>query len=118
MAKKIPGVNTIKKKLKIALENQGNYIEGIDTLIEVTAGNLYAYYLALRDVEELEFSYVTELTRELNVKLSPHPAIKTMREQSEMIRRQLRELRLTISTVEGIGDDEMNDLIDSVNSIE
>ena len=117
MAKKIAGINTIKKRLKTALENQGNYIEGIETLIEITAGNLYAYYLALRDVEELEASFVEEITREGNIKLAPHPAIKTVRDQSEMIRKQLRELRLTIATVEGVSDDDMDDLMDSVNSV-
>lgn len=118
MAKKIAGINTIKKRLKKALEDQGSYTEGIDTLIETTAGNLYAYYLALRDVEELDSSFVEEVTREGNVKLAPHPAIKVVRDQSEMIRKQLRELRLTLATVESVNGDDMDDLIDSVNSIE
>jgi len=117
MAKKIASINSIKKRLKTALENQGSYIEGIDLLVETTAGNLYAFYLASKDVEELASSCMEEVTREGNIKLAPHPAIKIMREQSEIIRRQLRELRLTIATVEGISDDDMNDLIDSVNSV-
>lgn len=115
--KKITGVNIIKKRLKKVLENQGSYTEGIDTLIETTAGSIYAYYLALRDVEGLEESFVVETTREGNDKLAPHPAIKVLREQAEMIRRQLRELRLTIATVEGVGDDDINDLIDEVESV-
>jgi hypothetical protein len=117
MATKIAGINTIKKRLKKALENQGSYTEGIDTLIEMTAGNLYAYYLALRDVEYLETSCVIEITREGNEKPAAHPAIKILREQSEIVRRQLRELRLTIATMEGIGDDEFSDLIDEVNNV-
>lgn len=117
-AKKIAGINTIKKRLKKALEKQGSYNEGIDTLIETTAGNLYAYYLALRDVETLDESFVIEKTREGNEKLAPHPAIKIMREQTEMVRRQLRELRLTLATAEGMSDDEMDDLYDSVNGVE
>lgn len=117
--KKIVGINTIKKRLKNALEKQGSYNEGIDTLIETTAGNLYAYYLALRDVETLDESFVIEITREGNEKLAPHPAIKIMREQTEMVRKQLRELRLTLATTEGAGDDdEINDLYDSVNGVE
>lgn len=117
-AKKIVGINTIKKRLKNALEKQGSYNEGIDTLIETTAGNLYAYYLALRDVETLDESFVTEITREGNEKLAPHPAIKTLRDQSEIVRKQLRELRLTIATADGADNDELSDLIDEVNSIE
>lgn len=115
--KKIVSINTIKKRLKNALENQGSYNEGIDTLIETTAGNLYAYYLARRDVESLDESFVVEVTREGNKKLMPHPAIKTMKEQSEMVRRLLRELRLTLSTADGMGGDEIDDFEDEVNGV-
>lgn len=118
MAKKLTSINTLKKRIKTALESQGNYSDGIDILVEQTAGNLYAYNLALRDVENLEESFVIEITREGNEKLAPHPAIGIMRNQSEMIRKQLRELRLTLATVEGMGDDDFNNLIDEVNSIE
>lgn len=118
MAKKIASINSIKKRLKKVLENQGNYIEGIDTLLETTAGMLHVYFLAMNDIESLESSFVEEITREGNIKLAPHPAIKVAREQAEMVRRQLRELRLTIATVEGVNDDDMDDLMDSVNSVE
>lgn len=117
MAAKITGINTIKKRLKKDLENQGSYNEGLDTLIEMTAGNLYAYYLARRDVESLDESFVVEITREGHEKLSPHPAIKIMREQTEMVRKNLRELRLTLSTAEGMGDDEFAEFIDEVNNV-
>lgn len=117
MAKKIVGINTIEKRLKKTLENQGSYNEGLDILIEMTAGNLYAYHLARRDVETLDESFVVETTREGNEKLAPHPAIKIMREQTEMVRRNLRELRLTLATAEGMGDDEFAEFIDEVNKI-
>lgn len=118
MAKKITSINSIKKRLKKVLENQGNYMEGIEPLIEITAGMLHVYFLAMNDIDSLEFTFVEEVTREGNVKLAPHPAIKVAREQAEMVRRQLRELRLTIATVEGVSDDDMDDLMDAVNSIE
>lgn len=107
--RKLTSINALKNRLKRALKKQGSYSEGIEILIEQTAGNLYAYHLALRDVEELEESFVIEITREGNEKLAPHPAIAIMRHQSEMIRKQLRELRLTLSTVEGIDGDEIDD---------
>lgn len=116
--KNISSINAIKAKLKKALEDQGSYTEGMDALIETTAGNIRAFHLAVRDIEGLKTSFVKEMTREGNIKLVPHPAIKVIRDQSEMIRKLLRELRLTISTVEGAGDDEMDDLINSVNEIE
>jgi hypothetical protein len=116
--KRIASIGTIKKRLKAALDKQGNYIEGVDALIEITAGNLYTYYLALRDVEGLEASYVEEVTREGNTKSTPHPAIKIVREQSEMLRRCLRELRLTIATVEGGNGDDIDNLINTVDCAE
>lgn len=115
--KKLTSINTLKNRLKKALKNQGSYSDGIDILIEQTAGNLYAYNLALRDVEDLEESFVIELTRENNEKLTPHPAIGVMRNQSEMIRKQLRELRLTLSTLEGVDGDELDDMYKEIEAI-
>lgn len=115
--RKLPSINTLKNRIKKALKNQSSYSEGIEILIEQTAGNLYAYGLALRDVEGLDESFVIEKTREGNEKLAPHPAIGIMRNQSEMIRKQLRELRLTLATVGGIDGDEMDDIINSVDSL-
>ena len=116
--KKITGINIIKKRLKKILENQGNYSEGIDTLLEITAGNIYDYKLARRDIEELEATFIEETTREGHVRLVEHPVFKTARLCSENIRKMLRELRLTTATAEGFDDDEMDDLINSVNDIE
>lgn len=115
--KKLTSINTLKNRLKKALKNQGSYSDGIDILIEQTAGNLYAYNLALRDVEDLEESFVIEITREKNEKLTPHPAIGVMRNQSEMIRKQLRELRLTLSTLEGVDGDELDDMYKEIEAI-
>lgn len=115
--KKLTSINTLKNRLKKALKNQGSYSDGIDILIEQTAGNLYAYNLALRDVEDLPESFVIEITREGNEKLAPHPAIAIMRNQSEMIRKQLRELRLTLATIEGIEGDELDELYKEVEGI-
>lgn len=117
--KKIPSINALKNRLKRALKNDGSYSEGIEILIEQTAGNLYIYNLALRDVEELTESFVVEKSREGHDKKVPHPAIAIVRNQSEMIRKQLRELRLTLATADGGGDnDEIDALYEIVNSVE
>lgn len=115
--KKLSSINALKNRLKRALKKQGSYSEGIEILIEQTAGNLYAYHLALRDIEELDESFVVEVTREGNEKLAPHPAIGIMRNQSEMIRKQLRELRLTLATIEGVEGDELDELYKQVEGI-
>lgn len=113
-------INKIKSRIRKALKEQGSYSKDMESIIELTAGNFVAYYLALRDVEALTESYVVEVTREGNEKLSPHPAIKTLRETTEIIRRCLRELRLTVATVDPDNDDYddgINDLTNAVESV-
>lgn len=113
-------INKIKSRIRKALKEQGSYSKDMESIIELTAGNFVAYYLALRDVEGLTESYVVEVTREGNEKLSPHPAIKTLRETTEIIRRCLRELRLTVATVDPDNDDYddgINDLTNAVESV-
>lgn len=116
--KKIPKITTLNSRIKKALKDQGTYFPGMDFMIELTAGNMHAYYLILRDVEKLTTTDIIEKTREGNDKKQTEPSLKSLREQSEMVRKCLRELRLTLATVEGVGDDEFEDLIDKVNNVE
>lgn len=108
-------LSDIKNRIKEALKNANEYSESMDMLIEITAGNMRAYQIALADIENIENSYVSETTRENNVKLSPHPAFKILIEESEMIRKCLRELRLTLSTAVGGDGDELDEMIKTVN---
>jgi len=118
-AKKITSINTIKKRLKNALENQGSYNEGMDTLIETTAMSLQALYEIAAEREANPHPTLIEKSRENNDKTVPNPLYKMQIEQIELIRKLLRELRLTLATVEGGGeDDEINDLYDEVNNVE
>ena len=111
-------INKIASRIKKILKEQGTYFPGLDFMIEIMAGNMYAYYKIIKDVKDLSTTDVVEITREGNPKKRVHPLFRELREQSEEVRRCLRELKLTISTVDGIADDDMGDLIDSVNSIE
>lgn len=116
--KKIIRKSTLLLRIKKVLKDRGDYFPGLDFMIEITAGNLYAYYLIMKDVEQLKTTDIIETTREGNEKKRTSPLIRELRDQSEMARRCLRELRLTIATVEGVNDDEMDDLIDAVNGVE
>lgn len=116
--KKITKVPTLKSKIKKVLTDQGDYDISMDFMIEITAGNLYAYFLIMKEVEELKKACVIEKTRELNDKKQADPLLRALREQTDEVRKCLRELRLTLSTMAGASDDEMNDLIDDVNSVE
>lgn len=116
--KKIVKKSTLISRIKKILKDRGDYFPGLDFMIEITAGNLYAYYLIVRDVENLNTTDIIEKTREGNDKKRTHPVIRELREQTESARKCLRELRLTIATVEGVNDDEMDDLMDAVNGVE
>ena len=117
--KKVTGINTIKKRLKNALENQGSYNEGMDTLIEMTAISLQSLYEIAVERQASPNPTLIEKSRESNDKTVPNPLYKMQMEQIELIRKLLRELRLTLATVEGGGEgDEINDLYDEVNNVE
>ena len=116
--RRITKVSTIKSRLKKSLKDQGDYISSMDFMIEITAGNLYAYFLILKDVEELKLSTIVEKTREGNDKKQAEPALRALREQTDEVRKCLRELKLTLATVTGVNDDEMDDLMNAVNSVE
>jgi hypothetical protein len=115
--KKVLKKSTLISRIKKILKDQGDYFPGLDFMIEITAGNLYAYYIIIRDVEALTNTEITEVTREGNEKKKTHPVLAELRKQTETVRRCLRELKLTLATIEGVSDDEMEDLMSSVNDV-
>ncbi|WP_106831156.1 P27 family phage terminase small subunit [Parabacteroides pacaensis] len=111
-------LKTVKNRIRSALKKQGNYSKNMETAISLAAGSYMAFQIALNDLESLECSYVEELTREGNVKLVPHPAFKTLATASEAVRKALRELRLTLTSLDGsTDDDEVDDLVKKVGGI-
>lgn len=117
--KKITSINTIKKRLKNALENNSSYNEGMDTLIETTAISMQALYEIAAERQSNPKPTITEKSREGNERTVANPLYKMQIDQIELIRKLLRELRLTLSTNEGEGEgDEINDIYDSVNGVE
>ena len=115
--KKTVNKSALFSKIKKILKKQGSYFPGLDFMIEITAGNLYAYYLLVKDVENLDTVEVTELTREGNEKKRAHPALRELRVQAEEVRKCLGDLGLTVSTAKGVNNDDIDELIKSVNSI-
>lgn len=112
-------IGTFRNRIKRALKAQNNYSKEMDSAIYLAAGNLFAYELALKDLEGLERTYVEEVSREGNVRLVPHPAFKTFKDVSESVRRSLRELQLTLATLEGsTEDDELDKLVNAINGVD
>ena len=111
-------VGALKGRIRKALREQNNYSKDMESAILLAAGNLFAYELALKDLEELDCTYIEEISREGNIKLVPHPAFKVFKDASESVRRSLRELQLTLATLEGTTEnDDLDILVESVNKV-
>ncbi|MGL5261210.1 MAG: hypothetical protein ACRC9P_02375 [Bacteroides sp.] len=111
-------LSTLKSRIRKALREQNNYSKDMESAILLAAGNLFAYELALKDLEELDCTYVEEVSREGNIRLVPHPAFKVFKDASESVRRSLRELQLTLATLEGTTEnDDLDILVESVNKV-
>lgn len=101
----------IKRRIKNALKRQGTYSRDLELCIGMCAGSYAAFLAAQADIAGLEHTYVEETSREGNVRLVPHPAFRVLRDTQEMVRRSLRELGLTLSTLAQDDDDPMADLM-------
>lgn len=110
----------IENNIRKALKQQGTYSKDMDTAIYLAAVNIMALNIAVKDIQDLETTVIEEKSRENNIKLVAHPAFKVLDTTSEAVRKCLRELRLTLATVEAVDDDSedgINGLIDAVDSV-
>lgn len=111
-------IGTIKSRIRKALKEQNNYSKDMESAILLAAGNLFAYQMALSDLEKLDCTYITEISREGSERLVPHPVFRVFKDASESVRRSLRELQLTLATLEGTTEnDDLDNLVESVNSV-
>ena len=116
---KMCDLDDIKEKIRAAMESQGTYTEDLDLCITLCAGSYMAFQISLNDISKKRMkSYVKEVSRENNDKLTAHPAFKVLFDALEATRKQLRELGLTFQALSASDDDEVNDLINEVNKID
>ena len=108
-------VGNIKSKIRKALKNQNTYSKDLETCIGMAAGSYYAFLLAQQDIESLSCTFVAEKSREGNNRLVPHPAFRVLKDASEMTRKSLRELGLTLNTLSTDDNDLLEDLVDAVD---
>ena len=93
-------LDDIKEKIRAAMESQGTYTEDLELCITLCAGSYMAFQIALNDISKKRMkSYVKEVSRENNDKLTAHPAFKVLFDALEATRKQLRELGLTFQTL-------------------
>ena len=81
-------LDDIKEKIRAAMESQGTYTEDLDLCITLCAGSYMAFQIALNDISKKRMkSYVKEVSRENNDKLTAHPAFKVLFDALEAITR-------------------------------
>lgn len=110
----------IENNIRKALNQQGTYSKDMDTAIYLAAVNILALNIAVKDIQDLETTVVEEKSRENNIKLVAHPAFKVLDTTSEAVRKCLRELRLTLATVEAVDDqdeDGIDGIVDAVEKV-
>lgn len=103
-------VKKISAIIRLALKRQGTYSKDLEVCIHSTAVSYYSVLLAEQDIENLDETYVTSLTREGNEKMDPHPAFKVLERAQNGLIRGLRELKLTASTLAVVSDDELEEM--------
>lgn len=111
-------VKSVKNKIRKALRDQQNYSKSMEMAIELAAANYIVFEIAILEIEGLDSTYVSEISREGAERLMPHPVFKVFKDASETLRKSLRELQLTLQTLQGTTeDDELNKLIDRVENV-
>lgn len=107
----------IKEKIREALKLQGNYSESLEILIDSTAETYYLKSMAFRDAKKAKSTFYEEITREGNTKLVMHPAVKAYNMYKASLNKDLRDLGLTQTSLSNLEDDELEELIDDVESV-
>lgn len=111
-------IKKIEQKIRKAVKNQGNYSKDLELCITMAAGSFRAFMLALHDVGQLSETFVSEVSREGNVRLVPHPAFRVLKDAQEMVRRSLRELGLTLGTLSTDEDDPFDRMMKDVEGVD
>jgi hypothetical protein len=118
MAKKTTyNLALIENRIKKAMKDQGTYSRPMDIVISLAAGTYYSF-LAARDSLISDSLIKTEISRERHKRYIVSPAYDVMITSAELMRKYLRELRLTRATIEGEADtDDLTDLEEQVKEV-
>ena len=112
-------VETKKYLVKRVLVKKGSYKPEMDVAIGLLAVPLASMDLIASDVCKLNESFATSITREGNLKIESHPAIKIQKQVIESCTTLMRLLGLAWDDFKDVDpDDELDDLEQSVKSAE
>jgi hypothetical protein len=115
MAKK---VNDYKKDIARALKAAGKYSRSLDAQILSLAGAMRTLDLANTEIDDLESTTISTISRYGNETLAPHPVFKIQKDAQDSVTRQMKALGLTAEELTGTDDDDpLIDLTKKVKSV-
>ncbi|MCM1484072.1 MAG: hypothetical protein NC043_07030 [Muribaculaceae bacterium] len=103
MAKK---VIEYKKEIEKALKAVGRYSKSLDAQVMALAGALRTIDLANDEIDGLDTTTISVMSRYGNETLAPHPAFKIQKDAQDSVTRQMKALGLTAEELTGTDDDD------------
>lgn len=103
MAKK---VNDYKKDIEKALKSASRYSRSLDAQILSLAGALRTLDLANDEIDNLDTTTISSVSRYGNETLVPHPVFKIQKDAQDSVTRQMKALGLTAEELTGTDEDD------------
>lgn len=111
-------VNDYKKDIEKALKAAGKYSKSLGAQILSLAGALRTLDLANDEIDELEITTISSVSRYGNETLVPHPVFKIQKDAQDSVTRQMKALGLTAEELTGTDeDDPLIDLTKKVKNV-
>ena len=111
-------VNDYKKDIEKALKAAGKYSKSLGAQILSLAGALRTLDLANDEIDELETTTISSVSRYGNETLVPHPVFKIQKDAQDSVTRQMKALGLTAEELTGTDeDDPLIDLTKKVKNV-
>ena len=115
MAKK---VNEYKKDIEKVLKSASRYSRSLDAQILSLAGALRTLDLANDEIDNLDTTTISSVSRYGNETLVPHPVFKIQKDAQDSVTRQMKALGLTAEELTGTDeDDPLIDLTKKVKNV-
>lgn len=115
MAKK---VNEYKKDIEKVLKSASRYSRSLDAQILSLAGALRTLDLANDEIDNLDTTTISSVSRYGNETLVPHPVFKIQKDAQDSVTRQMKALGLTVEELTGTDDnDPLVDLTKKVKNV-
>lgn len=111
-------VNDYKKDIEKALKAAGKYSKSLGAQILSLAGALRTLDLANDEIDGLEITTISSVSRYGNETLVPHPVFKIQKDAQDSVTRQMKALGLTAEELTGTDeDDPLIDLTKKVKNV-